>query len=97
MWRWLAWWRGERRRPAEVVLYTRKGCHLCDHALEHLEAAGRRYPLQFTAVDIDTDPRLIAEHGLHIPVVTINGRVRFRGTVNPFLLERLLRMETATK
>jgi hypothetical protein len=28
-----------------------------------------------------------------VPVVTVNGKVRFRGVVNPHLLKRLLRAE----
>jgi hypothetical protein len=29
-----------------------------------------------------------------VPVVAVNGKVRFRGVVNPALLERLLRAES---
>jgi predicted thioredoxin/glutaredoxin len=33
----------------------------------------------------------VAEYGLHVPVIAIDGKVRFKGQVNPVLLERLLK------
>jgi glutaredoxin len=89
MWSWL-FGRGQRT-PHEVILYTRQGCHLCEDALGLLQRAAQRYLLHLREVDIDTQPALVAEHGEHVPVVVIDGRVRFRGTVNPVLLDRLLR------
>jgi glutaredoxin len=91
---WRRWWRG-RSAPAaptrEVVLYTRQGCHLCEDAWALLERTRRRYGFTLRQVDVDTDPDLAARHGLEVPVVAIDGRVRFRGVVNPVLLERMLR------
>jgi hypothetical protein len=46
-------------------------------------------------VDVDSDPELVARHGDCVPVVTVNGKVRFRGAVNPVLLARLLTAEAA--
>ncbi len=72
-----------------MVLYTRHGCHLCATAWKQLAAAQRRHGFSLETVDVDTDPKLIAEHGLHVPVVSVNGKVRFRGVVNAVLLRRL--------
>jgi glutaredoxin len=77
-----------------VVMYTRQGCHLCELAWEQLEAAARWFPLRLAAVDVDTDPELVARYGHEVPVVAINGQVRFRGRVNDVLLRRLLRAES---
>ncbi len=41
-------------------------------------------------MDVDADPQLAAQFGECVPVVTVNGKIRFRGRVNPVLLERLL-------
>ena len=71
----------------QVVLYTRDGCHLCEHAQQVLESHG----LRPTLVDIDADPNLFARYGTCVPVVKIDGKERFRGNVNPTLLKRLLR------
>jgi predicted thioredoxin/glutaredoxin len=77
-----------------VVLYTRQGCHLCDDAWAVLQRAHRRYGFALSQVDIDGDPDLAQRYGLEVPVVLIDGRVRFRGIVNPVLLERLLRAKS---
>jgi glutaredoxin len=73
--------------PMEVVLYTRAGCHLCDDAREVLELHG----LQPQLVDIDADVRLREQFNECVPVVEIDGKLRFRGRVDPMLLRRLLR------
>jgi glutaredoxin len=70
----------------EVVLYTRAGCHLCDDAQELLEKHG----LTPTLVDIDTDLALRDRFHECVPVVVIDGKVRFRGRIDPVLLRRLL-------
>lgn len=89
VWRWLTGpWRPAA--PAEVVLYTRSGCHLCDDARAVLERAGRSHPLAVRSVDVDSNPDLAARFGTEVPVVEIDGRVRFRGRVNAVLLERIL-------
>ncbi len=74
-------------------MYTRRGCHLCETAWARLEEARQRYGFVLRAQDVDADPHLAAAHGDCVPVVTVNGKVRFRGVVNPVLLERLLRRE----
>jgi len=69
-----------------VTLYTRRGCHLCDDAHDVLTAHG----LDPTLVDIDDDPALREKFNVCVPVVEIDGKVRFRGRVEPVLLRRLL-------
>lgn len=75
---------------ADIVMYTRQGCHLCEDAWKLLEQARPRYGFALRQVDIDDDPQLVSKYGECVPVVEINGRVRFRGVVNPVLLKRLL-------
>src|SRR5262245_3429808 len=69
----------------QVLLYTRTGCHLCEVAKDQLKTAleGRHY--SFQEVDIGTDAELLNRFGKDIPVVVINGKVRFRGIINPVL------------
>jgi glutaredoxin len=73
-----------------VVLYTRQGCHLCDYARDVLQEHG----LSPTAIDIDEDPELRARFDHCVPVVQIDGKIRFRGRVHPVLLRRLLNQAT---
>ena len=74
-----------RHRP-RVVLYTRQDCHLCDIAKETLMQYGQ-LPEE---VDIDGDPALRARFDCCVPVVEIDGKIRFRGHVDKRLLRRLL-------
>jgi predicted thioredoxin/glutaredoxin len=83
-----------RCAPITVHFFTRKGCHLCDLAWEEITRLGRRYQLTLEQTDVDTDLELAARHGDSVPVVVVNGKVRFRGGVNPVLLERLFRAES---
>jgi glutaredoxin len=91
---WRDWLRLGRKKPCladwRIVMYTRQGCHLCETAWGLLADEQRRHGFALEKVDVDTDPALAAEHGLHVPVVAVNGKVRFRGVVNPVLLRRLL-------
>ncbi len=77
---------GVRRRSLDVVLYTREGCHLCEEA----EALLQRHGLQPRLIDIDADPQLTLQFTNCVPVVEIDGKVRFRGRVQEILLRRLL-------
>ncbi len=71
----------------DSVLFTRKGCHLCDDA----HAVLVRHGLQPRVVDIDDDPKWADRYTDCVPVVWIDGRERFRGRVNAVLLQRLMR------
>jgi hypothetical protein len=83
--------RWKRHRAARtVLLYTRRGCHLCDDAWTVLKRYQSQFGFRLGAVDIDSDPALAALHGEWVPVVVIDGKVRFRGRVNEVLLKRLL-------
>jgi glutaredoxin len=91
-WKWLTFWRGKRTRTLptwRVVMYTRAGCHLCDEAWTLLETARPRYRFVLEKVDVDADADFKERYGLEVPVVEVNGKVRFRGVVNAVLLRRL--------
>jgi glutaredoxin len=90
-WKWFPFWRPSKKRTdCHVVMYTRQGCHLCEQAWQQLEQAQQRHGFALRQVDIDADPELVRAYGECVPVVTIDGKVRFRGMVNRVLLERLL-------
>jgi glutaredoxin len=93
-WTWLNFlWRRKKHMHGDIVMYTRQGCHLCEQAWEQLEQARRRHGFALRQVDIDQDAQLVREYGECVPVVVVNGRVRFRGAVNGVLLRRLLETE----
>jgi glutaredoxin len=70
-----------------VVLYTRDGCHLCEEAQKVLTEFG----ISPSVVDIDNNSELRERFDTCVPVVEIDGRVRFRGIVEPKLLRRIIR------
>ena len=96
----VSWWlRLLGYRPADakglkVLLFTRAGCHLCEDAWSFLIQQQQRHGFRLTSVDVDESAQLVAEYGLEVPVVVIDGKVRFRGKINPVLWERLLRAES---
>lgn len=73
----------------KVTLYSKPDCCLCDRALELLEDYSNSLP-EIQKVDISGDEKLEALYSECIPVVEIDGRVRFRGIVSAELLERLI-------
>ena len=70
-----------------VVIYTRNGCHLCEDAEALLNAQGISPQL----IDVDADEALRERFNECVPVVEFDGKIRFRGRVDPVLLKRLLR------
>jgi glutaredoxin len=77
------------------TVYTRAECGCCHKAMDVLEEYRERYGFRIETVDVDGDPELAAKYGMEVPVVAVGGKVRFRGKVNPALLERLLVAEAA--
>ena len=79
--------------PVLTLLY-REGCGLCDDMLSELEELGRRVPLPpLQQVEVDSDPELARRHGLHIPVLLLDGTVVSRTRLDSDELTRLLRVK----
>jgi hypothetical protein len=71
---------------AELVLYTRQGCCLCEGLEERLRALDPPPPL--TLVDVDGDPALQARYGLEVPLLAAaagQGNLRLLPRVPPRL------------
>jgi glutaredoxin len=62
----------------EVLVYTRKGCHLCEIVKESLLKLQRRGGFQWREVDVDADDQLRREYNDQVPVVFIDGRKAFK-------------------
>jgi len=77
-----------------LVVYTRRGCHLCDVVLEQLQKLRQEFDFKVDEIDVDTDAALKESYGEQVPVVMINGKIRFRGRMNEILLKRVLRTES---
>jgi glutaredoxin len=89
LWRWFA------RRPILrpdlcFLLYTRAQCPLCDEAWNLLLRYQEAHGFALEKKDVDASEDLTREFGNCVPVVLVNGKVRFRGRVNEVLLQRIL-------
>lgn len=62
----------------QVVLYTRRGCHLCQIVKESLHKLERRGGFTWQEVDVDTDDQLRRQFTDEVPVVFIDGRKAFK-------------------
>ena len=62
----------------ELVLVTRRSCHLCEEAL----AAVRSLGLEPQLADVDSDSRLFDLYDFRVPVLLVNGRPVFEGRIS---------------
>jgi glutaredoxin len=62
----------------QVVIYSRKGCHLCELVKESLTKLSRRGGFTWQEVDVDSDSELRRQFNDEVPVVFIDGRKAFK-------------------
>jgi glutaredoxin len=65
----------------EVIVYSRKQCHLCDEVKEKLQQLASRAEFHWREVDIDSDPELQRLYNEEVPVVFIDGSKAFKYTL----------------
>lgn len=90
------------RRPGRAdhltfTVYTRAACGCCHKALDLLRQQQPRWGFALEEIDIDGNPEWRARYDTEVPVVAVNGKVRFRGVVHPALLDRLLTAESRNR
>jgi uncharacterized membrane protein/glutaredoxin len=54
-----------------VTLYTRPGCHLCEDAIADLQALQSEIPHRLVEIDIESQPELLEQYLVEIPVVKV--------------------------
>ncbi len=62
----------------EVIVYSRKGCHLCEIVKESLAKLSRHGGFHWREVDVDSDEELRHKFTDEVPVVFIDGRKAFK-------------------
>ena len=62
----------------EVIVYSRKECHLCDELKDKLRRLDDGRLFHWREVDIDADPELQRLYNEEVPVVFIDGRKAFK-------------------
>ena len=65
----------------EVIVYSRKQCHLCEVVKETLRRLDGRGLFRWQEIDIDGDPELQRLYNEEVPVVMIDGRKAFKYTM----------------
>ena len=73
-----------------VTLYGKAECCLCDEAMEVLHKVDAVVPFDLEKIDISAQPELLAEFGLKIPVIFVDGVQVFKYRVNEGRLVKLL-------
>ena len=68
----------EIKPKAQVVLYSKPGCHLCEEMKEEIDRAGCSDLYELDEVNIEDDPDLFARYRYEIPVLSVNGVEAFR-------------------
>src|SRR5215472_2781364 len=62
----------------KVVVYSRKGCHLCEIVKETLVKLERRGGFRWQEIDVDSNDELRRQFTDEVPVVFIDGRKAFK-------------------
>lgn len=78
---------------AQLVLYTRKDCCLCEEMKATLGQVAHRLSFSLEEIDVDTSPALQKEYGSDVPVLFINGRKAFKHRLTVRELEKKLKRE----
>jgi len=66
----------------EVIVYSRKNCHLCEEVKTALHRLERHANFQWREIDIDCDRELQRLYNEEVPVVFIDGRKAFKYTLD---------------
>jgi hypothetical protein len=81
------------KEKAQLILYTRPGCHLCDEMKQQIHNANCDELYLLKEVNIEDDPELLARYRYEIPVLLIDDveafKHRIRADVFRAYLEKL--------
>ena len=74
-----------------LIVITREGCGLCAEMLHGLAELERTHALPpVSVVDVDSDPELVRQFGLKVPVLLLDGSVICHYTLNSNEVLRLV-------
>ena len=75
---------------AQLLLYSRTECCLCEEMKELILRVAKKLPLVLQEIDVDSSAQLVEEYGNEVPVLFINGRKAFKYRVTQKELEKKL-------
>jgi len=79
----------------DLVLYTRRECHLCDTMNAVVEEETREFEVRTDVVDVDSRSELAAEFGLEVPVLFVAGKKFAKHRLDAGRLREKRRRESA--
>ena len=75
---------------AQLVIYTRNDCCLCDEMKNVIRQVAAHTPLALEEIDVDGAPETQEKYGGEVPVLFINGRKAFKYRMTREELEKRL-------
>ena len=75
-----------------ITIYSKKGCHLCEIAMQKLLKIQNEFPFSLTEIDIENDEKLFEKYKYLIPVIEIDGKEVFTYKIDENKLKELLRL-----
>ena len=66
------------RERAQIVLYSKPGCHLCEEMRAEISRANCAGLYELQEINIESDAELFARYRNDIPVLSINGVDAFK-------------------
>jgi glutaredoxin len=75
---------------AQLILYYREGCHLCEAMLQALRGLQRRLEFELQLVDVDRDAELARRYDEWVPVLCLGEREVCHYHLDERLLLKLL-------
>ncbi|MGB7947908.1 MAG: glutaredoxin family protein [Candidatus Binatia bacterium] len=78
---------------AELQLYTRKDCCLCEAMKAILDQVAAKIPFTLQEIDVDVTMELQQQYGNDVPVLFVNGRKAFKHRWTAQELEKKLKRE----
>ena len=78
---------------AELVIYTRKDCCLCDEMKSVIHQVAAHTPLALEEIDVDSARETQEKYGGEVRVLFINGRKSFKYRVTRGELEKKLNVK----
>ncbi len=75
---------------ANIILYSKKGCHLCEIAREKLLGIKKEISFGMSEVDIEKNEEIFEKYKYLIPVIEMDGKIVSNYRVNEAELKMLL-------
>ena len=75
-----------------ITVYSKKGCHLCEVALQKLLEIRQEFPFSLTEINIENDEELFQKYKYLIPVIEIDGKEVFNYKIDENKLKELLHL-----